>query len=351
MLPLWPPEEASAFVIFEGNIRSFEDRSTANNRENKHQVMQENPFQTHELLRDPTWRNALNLVRDNITVPSHVQTLYRQGWYGQLEIEDFMKVLGFSRQNPACLIHAAEIADQHPSPTPAAVEQAITFMGMRLSCVVLAINHLTRQILAAKPSPLWKSLLHELITNVEIGYRFGAKVPQIGIEGGSLVGAAKTAAHGVLLVANPEAYRRWLTISRTSRQVSPFTEQELFGCEAYQIAALLLQHLGFGPDIAMGAAISTASLAKIDTKDFSQETLAWRAAFHWHAALRAGRNYPSLPVIRNFFPELKPSRKNKNVLLEVLYTEISKIRSQGSQWTWHLPRPNSSEQNVAAEHP
>jgi len=289
---------------------------------------------------DPTWKQAAAIVRRHLMVPTPLWRLIRGGWQGQLDSTQFMRLLGFCRVNCNSLVGAAEIKPSGDGKADLGdVEQALAVLGIRLSSVVLAINHTCRQILNAKPAPAWKALFEDTMTTVEIGYKLGARVPEIGLEGGAIAGFARGAAMGLILAWNPKAYRDFNLKNKHGRASERQCAVELFGCEPYQVSAFILQALGFGPELAVGLAYGLGHL-KSKHLSLDPETLRWRAISEWLDALKFARNYPGDLETRMLFPEIAPSQNGrpKNLILEVLYTEVAKVRTDGSKWLWHLPK-------------
>jgi len=291
-------------------------------------------------LKDPTWKKARDVVAQHLVPPSHVVHLFRSAWNGQADGREFLKVLGFSRLNPACLLDAAGLPASSESNDASQIEQALQILGPRLSAVVLAVNLFCRVILSKKPTSAWRRILEETMTNIEIGYKLGARVFDLGVEGGSLIGFSISAGYGLLLAHNERAFKDWMFKRPADLSRDRKLELKFFNCEGYQISALALQQLGFGHEIAIGVACATGGL-KNGHLDLERGAFHWKAAYKWVEALRDGRNYPADLQVRNYFPETAPSQPGqaKNVVLEVLYTEIAKVRQGGSKWTWHLPRP------------
>ncbi len=296
---------------------------------------------SQSLEKDPSWQKAHDIVRSELKVPSHVARLFRGGWYGETDSKEYLKVLGFSRLNPICLLHAAELDPALAKENgAAAIEHAISYLGVRLSAIVLAINLTSRRILEKKPPVGWKSLLKEMITNIEIGYRFGAKVPEIGVEGGAFVGFSRYAGIGLMMASSPGKFKKHQTLLREKKKITLEEESDIFGCNIYQVTTLMLQHLGFGSEIALGVALAAGGLNAPQIK-VERQTEQWKACYIWLDALKEGRGYPGNLEIRNFFGELKPAKKpDRNINLETLYTEIAKIQQNGSEWLWHLPKPS-----------
>lgn len=287
--------------------------------------------------KDPTWSDAYSIVRKQIDIPTHVSRLFRGGWAGEADASEYMKVVGFAKLNPRCLLLAAEIDRSSVASGSEALSKSIFTLGVRLSAVILAINYSTKSVLRSKPPVGWRSVLEELITTVEIGYKFGSKTSSVGIEAGALIGFAQVAAKAILMARFPKEYKRYLAIERENKSVSAAEEIELFSCEMYQITAALLQQLGFGPSISLGTAFGMLP-ADLGEAIAEPELRNWQAASRWIRALKLGRNYPADVRLRNHFPEIKPTTgKERNLNLEVLHTEISKVRRDSSKWLWHLP--------------
>ena len=291
--------------------------------------------------KDPTWQAARNIVQRIMTGSNSYYNLIRAGWSGSLELAEMVRMISFSGINPSCLIEAAELPKPNNTNTVAKrdLESAIITLGVRFSTLVLAVNATVASILSFKPPTGWRKLLESMISDIHIGYFFGLRSNELGMEGGALIGFAKTAGLGILMADNPQSYRNYVNIKRQNLDISQAQQIELFGCEPYQISAILLQSLGFGTEAAVGAICGLSDL-HIDKITLDYSTTKWRAAFLWIEALKAGRDYPAEVKMRNAFPALRPSpdRKIKNPALEMLYVEVAKIRQSGSPWLWHLPK-------------
>ncbi|MEZ4753299.1 MAG: hypothetical protein R3A13_03195 [Bdellovibrionota bacterium] len=284
---------------------------------------------------DPTWKRAMKVARSRLTVDSSAWNLIKSSWYGEAETRDFIKTLSFSKLNPNCLLSAAEMNTSEFEPKAATLEQAISFLGVRLCGVVLAINLACRQVLKTKPPSLWKKLFEEMMTTIEIGYRVGSKCKEIGIEGGALIGFARGAGLSLLMAENFKDYKKWhsMTGGFENREL----QIEMFGCEAYQVSAFALQVLGFGPEIALGAALGTGKLTHAHV-EYPREILRWKSAFQWIECLKEGKSFPKEIDAKNFFKELvPPGTSGQNLNLESLHAEVGKVRRTGSSWNWHLP--------------
>lgn len=291
---------------------------------------------------DPTWAKALTIVQNQFQLSASTWSLIRSSWNGSLSQREYVHMLGFSRMNLLCLIDAAGLLKEKQTLDASLLDQSLRTLGMRLSAVVLGVNYCCQTVLLKKPPPLWRKIFQEMMTRIEIGYHFGSKVGSLGVEGGSLIGFAHMAGQAILLAENQTAFKKWF---HTQPEGSAPFPVNVFGCEPYQAGAFVLQQLGYGHEVAIGAALGSG---RVDMKrvEADERIRAWYAAYLWIEALRQGRNFPAATEVRQAFHEIAPGRDSTaptNLNLEVLYTAVAKIRSAGSIWTWHLPRPGYSD--------
>jgi hypothetical protein len=286
---------------------------------------------------DPSWTIAQSLVDKHLKITPQQWSFFRSSWGGHLTDRDFIKMLGFSRLNPICLISAADLIGEAADPDISLVEQALNILGLRYSCIVLAARYCCYVLTQVNPNVNWKPRFQSLIDHIEIGYHFGLKSGMLGSEGGALMGFAASIPSLVITSENPTSAKNIAKSANTAESIK--LELEAFGCQKYQIGAFVLQKFGFGTHAALGVALA---LGKFRTKSVGQEdpSIPWKAALLWIEALLAGRNFPAEIDMRTFFTRLSPPKdgQQKNPILDSLYTEIAKIRSQGSSWKWHLPK-------------
>ncbi len=299
--------------------------------------------QVRSPFRDPTWQRALEIAQEELRVGTVLWSAFRNGWIGNAEPVELLKAISMSHIiNPAALLAAAEMPLDRSEQSAESLLHAMSMIGVQMSTAVLAINYVGASILKKRPPPVWRTIFEEMMTSIEIGAKFGARVPLLSSSGGALIGFAKGAGLGLLLMNDPAAFLRW------HRQTGGFEGKELllssFGCEPYQVSACALQQLGFGADISIGAALATGSI-EAPLLEIGPEVLRWKAAFLWIEALREGRNYPRDPEMRSYFREIAPPQDSsaRNLVLESLYVDVAKVKRDGSRWTWHLPKPTYEE--------
>lgn len=285
---------------------------------------------------EPSWARALKIVQSKLMVPIHVWKLVRAGW-GSMELDrGLLDHIAQTSVGAGFVYDAAQPNVLGTSQQVVSAEQAIESLGPKLLSTILAINYTCRTILRYKPAPYWEKLFKEMATSIEVGSKIGARVPNIGVEGGMVIGFSRPIGLAFLLVTFPKEYRKW-HLGGGDKKPKTY-QREVFGTESYQIASFVMQQLGFGAEMSIGAALGQAP-AVGKHLELTEETSKWKAVAHWIDALVEGKSYPANIEAREYFPELRVQTGKKNTLLEVLYTEVGRVQKQGSEWTWHLPRP------------
>jgi len=289
---------------------------------------------------EPTWSRALRIVQSKLVVPVHVWKLVRAGW-GNMELDqELLSHIAQTSVGAGFVYDAAQPDILGTASVVVSADDAIKSLGPRLLAAVLAVNYSCRTILRYHPPAHWEKLFREMITLIEVGSKIGARVPKIGVEGGIIMGFARPIALAFLLVSFPKEFRKWY-LGGGEKKPKSF-ELEMFGCETYQVSSFVLQQLGFGAELAMGAALGTGPIAAKHLV-VSDEAKRWKSAALWIDALAGGRSFPGNVEAREFFPELRVEGGKPNTVLEVLYTEVGRVYKNGSAWTWHLPRPGYDE--------
>ena len=292
---------------------------------------------------DESWETALGAVQSCLAVPNILNGLVRNSWAGLWETREFMRALGFVGLNARCLMRAAEMPPDGADKHAADVERAVALLGVRTSAVVVAINYVCQTVLKSNPPDrLWVGIFREMMTLVEIGYRFGCRAEGIGPEGGMLMGFVRTAGLAILLAEYPKEFSEWFAKSRGVD--TPHFVKETFGCETYQVGAVALQQLGFGTDIAIAAALAVGNLQH-DMIEVPRHVINWKAAYLWIECLRNGQSYPKDILSRNCFDGLTPPKLGSpaSPALGLLYSQVANIRRKQSDWNWHLPNNTYDE--------
>lgn len=284
---------------------------------------------------DETWLHAKHLVHAGLQLPDHIRHLFYSGWKQSVNEDEFLRILGFSRLNPICLIEAAELTIGAGRPDVSKVREGVQNLGLKQSVIVLSLHYMCRLVLRSSPPPIWRTTFQDMMKSIEIGYRFGAKIGDLGMEGGAAAAWGAESGKLIALLTMPKEFSQWQR-ARNKSGTTPKLERDFFGCELYQLSAFVIQSLGFGIELSYGVALKPGAFTS-DELSLNREILRWKSARLWIEALSDGRNYPAQTSVRSFFPEIAPNKKNQNITLQVLYTEIARIRAKGSSWFWHLP--------------
>lgn len=288
---------------------------------------------------DNSWENAKQLVDNHLPISHNHWNFFRNAWNSQLNLRDIIKILGFSKLGAESLLLAAGRDSNSNNIDIHTIEEAINYLGIRYCAVILAANYTCELLYKINPSLAWQKILEEMGCYLEIGYKLGLREAGIEPEGGVLLGYASRISYALFAVDQPTNLQELLLL-QDSGDIRLF-EREHFKCTRDQVAAFIIQKLGFGTSMAVATALG---LGRFPLEQLSasndKEILAFRATVLWIDALRTGRGYPAEKSVREFFQNLIPpkDRNSKNTTLEVLYTEVAKIRSQGSQWKWHYPK-------------
>jgi hypothetical protein len=290
------------------------------------------------LQNDSTWKNALEIVQSSVEPPSAVQTLIRNSMSGLYRTADFMHAAGFPGWNPRCLLRAANLPSEGDDITAADVAQAVDRLGVKTAAVVAGINFSCSRVLKAEPpAALWQGIFREMMTEIQVGHLFGSHASELGVDGGMVLGFVRCAGLALLLATKPREFAEWA--SATQGVDSPHMAIDAFGCESYQVGSLLLQQLGFGPDVAIATAIAVGKLS-CEIIEATPKIQRWTAGYAWVRTLSQGLSVPRDKAAREFFAALTPpSGANVPIpkQLEELYASIGHIRRGGSSWAWHLP--------------
>lgn len=292
---------------------------------------------------DPTWACALELVRTTLDIPSVLPSLVKNSWSGLYGAKDFIHGMGFPGSNPRSLMRAAEMPSSTGQETPAEVERAVSALGVQFSSVIVAINFVCRAALLQRPSEaLWAPLFRDTMTSVEVGYRFGCLATDIGPAGGALMGFSRSAGQNVLLAHDAQRFSDWCASESGSE--SRQRALELFGCEPYQIGALTIQQLGFGPEIALAAAIAGGNL-HYELIEVVPMVSRWKAAFNWIDALQRGSQFPADAESRLSFAHLLPEGLPEAPTDSgaQFHTQFAELTKNSSSWLWHLPKASYEE--------
>lgn len=295
-------------------------------------------------VQDDSWSHASALVASTARIPSNLPHLVRACWNDIVAPAEFVRLLAGPGLPLRSLLRAAHIQQLDGPIKQPELYAAVDILGVKASSIILAINCICERTLNSGPATrIWAPLFKEMMSEIEIGYHLGTTVGQIGHERGMLIGFSRLAGLALLLIKSPKAFTTWY--ERTQGISADRAETvSVFGCEPYQVSAMLMQQLGLGAEVALATA---STLGDLDTTVVEREPIfqTWRATYLWLHALKEGSDAPSCDTARTTFAELcvAPGARAIPEHLVMLQEQVAEVRQNQSLWTWHLPLPSYEE--------
>ena len=170
------------------------------------------------------------------------------------------------------------------------------FQTQELAGLIAAIFLYRRFYKRIEPSERDR-LLPFLKQQVEIGWHVGATISNVGYGYGSLIGVVRYAALSTFISPDPKLfakYRRELGIGKSIFRTD--LEEEFWGCNHLQVAALILQSLGMGRGPGLGFVAGSDADHLIDEAHVGhrslEEALCWRASIAWMESLHCHGKAP-----------------------------------------------------------
>lgn len=285
---------------------------------------------------DESWKIARQLAQKHLQSASLTFRLIRNGWGGAIDEREFVKLFNFTRLSPSCLIHAANMPVEQVT-SAEQLQHAVQTLGVPLASVIVGVHLSCSVTVMSHPPPLWDKTLREIMNFIEIGYRFGSRVSELGPAVGTLAGFGLGCGLLVALLEAPKQLAEYLKKPTGRPNLEP-----VLGTEVSQISGFMLQQLGFGHEVAIGVAFGSGASSKAKIS-FTDQLTVWMACCRWIESLRFSRNYPGDIKFRTLFPSITPPALGsgaRNHSLETLYSEVAPCVREGSKWVWHLPRPS-----------
>jgi HD-like signal output (HDOD) protein len=176
---------------------------------------------------------------------------------------------------------------------------------------IIALTYLSEQLKPHCDKKEWENVMRQLRIHTELGRLVGATVPDTNSGTGMLVAGVRYMGMLGLLAKDPEGFAVYRGEMRTGRRICDLArEQEEFGVSHLELAAVMLQRLGFGAQLA-GEVLPSAFTAGEGT---IPKVLRWVESIHLSGSPFTLREYaPSLGVRR---PELVTLRDKSHAVLE-----------------------------------
>lgn len=201
---------------------------------------------------------------------------------------------------------------------------------------VVAATHLHR-LTGKKVSPkIWGDLAEEVNFQMQTGILVGTAVPAISRAVGLLMGAVRTIAFSLVASTDEskfKAFRRELV--RQDKLFDTAGELQTWGCHHLQVAALVIQSLGYGIPPATGIAAS-----EMPTAEDGPVALQWFAARRWIESMLEEEKVPAEFAGESKFgiPELGKVAR--------LQGDVDDLYSQESSICWINQRRGSLDNTI-----
>jgi hypothetical protein len=204
---------------------------------------------------------------------------------------------------------------------------------------VVAATHLHR-LAGKKVAPkIWNDVVEEVNFQMQTGILVGTAVPAISRAVGLLMGAVRTIAFS--LVASSEdtkfrGFRRELV--RQDKLFDISGELATWGCHHLQVAALVVQSLGYGIGPATGIAAS-----EMPTADEGPVAFQWYAARRWIESMLEEEKAPEE------FPGQSKFGLSDLATFAHLQSDVDSLYAQESSICWIMQRRGSLDKTVISQ--
>lgn len=210
----------------------------------------------------------------------------------------------------------------------------------------LSITLVARRVRRLCDDEQWKRLYGYMRVHMELGHAVGSTVEHVGGANAMLVAALRYLGVAMLMIKDLEKYKAYRREAiKKDVLFDTKLEESSFGCSHFQIAALLLQHLGYGSQI--GDAMYASQNARCH--DFAswlpkqdEFTQCWSASLLWTESLHnMGKISDELRGNEDLFlPD--ESIMDLQSLARVL-------RDKGSSWDWPLKSKQDLPESVQSK--
>jgi hypothetical protein len=192
-----------------------------------------------------------------------------------------------------------------------------------LFAAILALVYLHRRLNKICTADQWNTLSKEMVLNMELGFLLGSSIPQVSPALGTLLGGIRYAALGAMLKKSPEQYSKYRNLRKNRFDLED--EHTRWECDHAQVAAFLLQHLGFRKDF-----VDTGFAMRAVDKGLErlpEELRLWRAIVLMLDAAKEGNTTLANPALSSI---LKLSPAN----LENFKSKLNELLRSGSTFSW-----------------
>ncbi len=208
-------------------------------------------------------------------------------------------------------------------------------LGPGMFAVLLGVVYFHRRVTKIVTSEDWQKLTKDLLINMELGFLVGQSSPRLGEAEGLLIGSIRHLALATMLIVKPADFAKYRRT--TSKKFDPVLETNFFGCDHAQIAAYLINMLGFRKDVLeMGSAIRKIGKTTLPLSDALQ---IWKASLFFLDHLKMGICPPPDQSCSERLELTSPA------ICESLLNRCNQILDRGSSFGWLLRKSSEEQQS------
>lgn len=209
-----------------------------------------------------------------------------------------------------------------------------------LACII-AMLCVYRQCRKTLEPEVWSDMSKEIQLQMEAGYHVGSYVPAIGTARGLLVGAIRYVSLSLFSMESIRTYRLFKRRLEENEMLFDLErEKDLWGCNHLQVAALILQQIGFGLTAARGLCPELVS-DEGGSSVLTPESQVWYAARRWIEAVLEDEAAPKEYTSGEYFLE-----QDKFAELE---KRIDGIFEKGTSFDWIDKSPADLPEDVSKQ--
>jgi len=173
--------------------------------------------------------------------------------------------------------------------TPINGGQLITLFHPEDLASVIAATHLHRVTSKKVPAKIWDDVADEVNIQMQTGIHVGTEVETIGRPIGLLMGAVRYIAFALVASTDEGSYRAFRReLVRQDKLFDTRGELAIWGCHHLQVAALIVQAMGYGIPPATGIAAYT--MPDVEAGELAQR---WFAARRWIESMLEDERVPT----------------------------------------------------------
>lgn len=204
---------------------------------------------------------------------------------------------------------------------------------------VIAVTHLHRKTSKNVLPKIWQEVALEVNLQMQTGIHVGSEVESIGRPVGILVGAVRYLALAIIASTNESLYRTFRRqLIADDKLFNTRSELQTWGCHHLQVAALLIQSMGYGIPPALG--ICADSMPDAEAGEMAQQ---WYAARRWIETMLEEEKMP------REFGSGSPYTLSDLTKMARLQRHVDELYSKESSIAWINMRRGSLDETVATQ--